>query len=883
MEDKETRLPSYGESLASPDRRRIMKMAAAIAALPLASACGSGGSELQAPSDVTLPDALKSASTRTVSFDANWQFFNGTLDPAAASLASFADQGWRSMNLPHDWSIEDLPGGSDDGQATSQPSHLFVFEQPTLTSSAPTRIGPFDKTASPGDRATGRTIGGEGWYRKHFTFKPTPGQQVELRFDGVYQNSDVWINGQHLGFHPYGYTAFAYDLTPYLVAGDNVIAVRVQNLGLNSRWYAGSGIYRHTHLTTTNAVRIPRFGVGLTTQQLSAGSATVNAQITVQNASTASVSTSVRILFFDASGKQVANASSAAQTIAAGASKDTLLTIAVPSPQIWSPDTPYLYTAVVQVNNAGTVTDQTLETFGIRTVTVSATDGFILNGTPLKLKGGNVHHTNGALGSISLGDEEYWRMSTLKAGGFNAVRCSHNPPSREFVQAAEKVGMILLNEFVDMWDVAKNPDDYHLYFPQYWESDLESWVLASRNSPAVCLWSIANEIYDSTTAQPRGQQLITKLKSLDTSRPVMQGGAQGILSIYNGPSVAPYTDFCDVHYEQSYVAARQAVPNKAWNQSESYASTFYDNWQQVTNNSFVVGDFVWTAWDYMGEAGLNVPALIDKGSDTETSFLGPGFSAFGEQAGGAWAPYPWFAAGCGDFDLIGQPTAQHLYRRAVWNASPIEMAVARPVSGNQQQQAFSFGWFDELESWTWDVPAATSMRVHVYTSADRVDLHLNGQLLQSLTLQATDKCIASFWVPYQAGTLQAIAFKNGTQIGSKTLTTTGASAAIQLSSDTLTLAASPDAVAHVLASVVDAQGRLVPDAVVRVSFAASGGQLAAVGSGNPHNVDSFQRGKRYSYHGKAMAYIRAPQNPGQIVVTASADGLSSASLTLTVA
>ncbi|WP_341676400.1 glycoside hydrolase family 2 TIM barrel-domain containing protein [Niveibacterium sp. SC-1] len=865
-----------------PVGQRIKQVAiAGVAALLVA--CGSNDSN-GPKMDSDLAAANDFMSSRTRSFDEDWKFYKGSLGADQASLVGFDDSGWRRLDLPHDWSIEDLEGGSTDGAATSQPSNLFVFEQPSLTASAPQRIGPYDAKLTEGDRQTGRVLGGEGWYRKHFAFTPSDKQRVSVRFDGVYQNSDVWINGQHLGFHPYGYTEFTYDLTPYLKSGDNVIAVRVQNIGKNSRWYSGSGIYRHTWLTTTDTLNIPVYGVGLTTQSLSANGASVNTTVTVQNSSSASQAGSVRAMFFDADGTEVGSARADLGSVAAGAAKDVALTLNVPNAHPWSPDTPYLYTAVVQVMVNDTIKDQIVEKFGVRTIQVSATDGLLLNGKPIKLRGANVHHDNGPLGAVSLDDQERWRLSTLKNAGFNSVRTAHNPPSQAMLKAADELGVILLDEFVDMWDVQKNDNDYHLYFADWWQKDVTAWILASRNHPSVGIWSIANEIYDAGAAESIGAQLMTKVRSLDGSRPIMQGGGQGIIDRFNSPTTASYVDIGDIHYQLSFAKEHQAFPNKTWMQSESYPAAAYDHWKLVTDNNFVIGDFVWAGWDYMGEAGMNVPRLIPADSGSETAFLGltsqANAQAFGSQAGGVWGPYPWFAAGDGDFDLIGQVAPQHLYRRVVWGDSQIEMAVARPVSGGRQQQAFNFGWFDELESWTWDQPEGTKMRVHVYTSADKIDLFLDGNLLESRTLSDSDKRIGSFWVAYHPGTLRAVAYRNGTEIGRKELVTTEAPAALVLSADVQSMSTSRDSLAHVLVQVVDAQGRLVPDAVVRVNVSVSGGELAAMGSGNAHNVDSFKSGKRYSYHGKAMAYVRPSKTPGKIVVTASADGLRSATLEL---
>jgi beta-galactosidase len=854
----------------------------ALAALEVAPAAASTGPQ----------PGSAGAARREMSFDEGWRFLRG--DVSGAQVSGFDDSHWRELDVPHDWRIEDLPyATSDDGGATANPSAFAFDTNPSPDGNPPQAIGPFDVNAdpvpdevtdylghwvAPGGRSQGYTVAGVGWYRKQFTVPDLvlggqgaqgtgDGQRAELRFDGVYGRTDVWLNGVHLGFHPNGYTSFAYDLTPHLnPGGENVLAVRVDNSGKTSRWYTGSGIYRHTWLTVTGPVRIPLWGMYVTTPVVDERQSVAHVEVQVANFGAAATA-SVRMTVLDPRGKRVVTQTTPAQTVSTGATQTYAAELGIANAALWSPDDPSLYQVVAEVLLDGEVVDTVTTTFGIRSLEWNGTDGFLLNGKQVKLLGGCIHHDHGPLGAVAL--------ETLKAAGFNAIRASHNPRSPYMLEVCDRLGMLVWDEFSDVWDIAKTKDDYSNYFPQYWQQDLTSMILRDRNHASVILWSLGNEIpSDPNNYGPRMKALV---RSLDTTRAITAGGT----SFTNS-----YDDLLDVHYgnwtsqqngqpaPDSVLSTHASDPAKAVTQSESFAASIYDDFKLSEDNPWMAGNFVWTAWDYIGETGISAPAFGDTYQAAANYQLGATFGV---------VPYPWFNSFSGDFDLIGQRKPQNYWREVVYGRSTIEMMVERPAPSGTEEVALLFGYYDELESWTWDVPQGQSMTVHVYTSGDNVTLLLNGTQIAAKSLTDTDRMVATLSVPYTPGELTAIATRNGTEIGRKTLTTTGAPAALRLSSDVGSLTTARDALAHVLVEVVDAAGRRVPDAVVKVGFAVNGaGQLAGVGNGNPHNADSFQRPRRWTWHGQALAILRPEKTPGRLTLTATAQGLKSASISLPV-
>src|SRR6266545_2093488 len=501
--------------------------------------------------------------------------------------------------------------------------------------------------------------------------------------------------------------------------------------------------------------------------------------------------------------------------------------------------------------------------------------------------GGNVHHDHGPMGAVALGRSEERRVEILKAAGFNSIRTAHNPPTPELLDACDRLGMLVMDEFVDMWDTGKNPQDYSVFFAEWWERDLTGMVFRDRNHPSVVMWSLGNEITDNTNGR-RGAEMARLLRSLDPTRPITLGG--GSTFTPDDPSWQ-YVDVGDVHYNangKAYGQMHAAHPDKAMTHNETFPATIYQDLKFAGDNVWATGTWVWAAWDYLGEAGIGktpIPPVGTAETIGDQSVM-PGWSISRElhhSWGGFGYPYPYFQANCGDIDLIGQRKPQNYWRAAVTGRSPVEMLVERPAPPGLEQVAVWWGYFDELASWTWDVEPAHPMTVHVYTPGDSVTLLLNGTEFPRGAATAPERGMATFTVPYEAGELTAIAGQDGKEIGRRTLETVGAPVALRLTSDVNDLTTGRDDLSHVLVEVVDSRGHVVPDAVFQISFEVGGaGRLAAVGNGNPHNVDSFRRPRRHTWHGRALAIVRPAKRPGSLTLTAKAPGLRPATLTLEV-
>ena len=851
-------MKAEGKELTLTRREALQGIAgvAAAAMLPV----GAMGEKAKKGAAAAWPgDAAKKFGA--TAFTDEWRFHRG--DASGADAAMFDDSAWRLLDVPHDWSIEDLAGAEPQ-------SGSAIWSQGT----DPLRIGPFDVGASEGQIATGWTVGGVGWYRKTFEKPEVPqGGKVQLRFDGVYMNCDVWINGAQVGNHPYGYTQFAFDVTPHLKDGKNVVAVKVNNTGRNSRWYSGSGIFRKVWLSVAGDLLIPEFGVSVTTPQVARDAAAVNLDVTVENGSAANRKGNLRVRLLDAAGVSAGEAQAPISVVANGKATATCA-VKVANPKLWSPAEPNLYRAEVVVESGGKVVDATALNVGIRKVEIDAAGGLRINGELLKLQGGCVHHDNGVLGSACIPRAEERRVETLKASGYNAIRTSHNPPSRDFLDACDRVGMVVIDEAFDCWEAGnKNPQDYHLYFKEWWQRDLEAMILRDRNHPCVVFWSIGNEINER--AEPHGVEtgkaLQAAVHKLDPTRPV----TAAICHAWDHPGkkwedMQPAFTYLDVggyNYQWTeYEKDHAKYPERLMMGTESFPNQAFQNWQAVEKNSYVLGDFVWTAIDYLGESGIG-HASISSGDAHDV------FSP----------PYPWFNSYCGDIDLIGNKKPQSYFRDVVWRRSKVEMAVQRPVPDRYTERVSMWGWSDELRSWTWPGFEGKPLTVRVYTRGDKVTLLLNGKEVGSKSLTEKDALKAEFAIPYAAGELKAVAYEGGSEIGTITFTTAGKAHKLLLRPDRAKLKATRDDLSYVMVQVVDEAGRLVPDAVAPVSFAVSGaGEMAAVGNANPKDVASFRQPRRDTFHGECVVVVRPTGKPGAIEVKAEAPGLESASLTLEV-
>ncbi len=818
-------------------------------------------------------------------FDSGWRFYRG--DAAGAERPEYDDSAWRLLDLPHDWSVEDLaplPESTGEGSIWGE-------------TDVPYRIGPFDRYLSEGKRDTGWFVGGTGWYRKRFAANAGDGAQVEILFDGVYMNSDVWLNGQHLGNHPYGYTTFAYDLTPYLHGeGENVLAVRVRNEGQNSRWYSGSGIYRHVWLNVTREVRVPLWGVYVTTPAVSKEDATVKVEVKTENRGKSASEVAVRVRLRGPNNVPAGNHETT-QVVEAGRSAQVEQEFAIKGPQLWSTATPLLYRAEVELLVGGRTVDRTATSFGIRKIEVDAERGLRINGEATKLRGGCMHHDNGLLGAAAIDRADERRVELMKANGFNAIRCSHNPPSPAFLDACDRLGVLVIDEAFDQWEIQKNPQDYHLYFKDWWQRDVDAIVLRDRNHPSVIFWSIANEVPER--ADPPGvaiaKQLVAEVKRLDPTRPVTAAipfffESGGRRPWAESDPAFQYLDVGGYNYQwQEYERDHARVPNRVMMGTESFPLHAFENWQRVERNSYVIGDFVWTGMDYLGESGignaqLNSPVPFPQGG---TPAPGGAPAELGGMSATSFAlifaDYPWFNAYCGDIDLIGQPKAQLYYKHVLWGVSKLEMAVQRPLPEGRKELLSAWGWSDELQSWTWPGHEGRILKVRVYSSGDQVRLLLNGREMGAKAVSAENRFTAEFDVPYVAGELKAMAFANGKQIAERVFKTAGKPAQLRLKADRASIRRDRNDLAYVTLEVLDEAGEVVPDATAPVAFSLNGaGELAAAGTANPKDMRSFRPQRSTTFHGRCLAIVRATGSAGTITLRAQAEGLEAASVALTV-
>ncbi len=791
-----------------------------------------------------LPVLSPASPRRDDRFDADWRFHRG--DVADAGRAEFDDGAWRVVDTPHDWSIEDLPPGE-------------------------TVVGPFDPVASAGQVDTGWVVGGTGWYRKRFRLPDgRADRRVTVLFDGVYMDAQVWLNGHLVGSHPYGYTSFGCDLSDHLDrTGDNVLAVRVGNEGRNSRWYTGSGIYRPVRLLTTGPLHIGQWGVFCSTPSVSAGRATVRTQVELANHAATVTDVEVLVSLLGADGVEVAAAGTATQVPARGESTASVDSH-VAHPRLWRPDSPHLYRAVVEVYASGELADRQEVTFGIRQLTLDATDGLRLNGAPLKLKGGCLHHDHGILGAAAIARAEERRVELLRAAGYNAVRTAHNPPSTAFLDSCDRLGLLVLDEAFDQWTEPKNPDDYHRYFEDQAEHDIAAMVRRDRNHPSVFCWSIGNEIRERFERPDLALRLRQAVLADDPTRPV----TAAICGMWDnpdkrwGPQTDPAFEHLDLggyNYEpDEYEPDHERQPARVMACLESFPSDAYKCWDLVERLPYVVGDFVWTAWDYLGEAGIGRAYVV------------------GEDAGAELGAWPWHIAGCGDIDLLGRRKPQSYYREALWRPGVLQATVHRPLPAGAERQITRWGWPDVASHWTWPGHERETLTVEVYSSCDRVRLWLNNRDLGEQPTTRGHEHRAVFQVRYQPGELLAVGVWDA-QVVRHALRTAGDPAALRLRPDRTELRASRDDLSFIAVEVVDAAGVVVPAAQLPVTLTVRGpASLAAVGNANPLDADSFRGPTRHTWQGALQAIVRPTGEPGEVTLRATAPGMPAGEVGLSV-
>ncbi|WP_321332244.1 glycoside hydrolase family 2 TIM barrel-domain containing protein [uncultured Bacteroides sp.] len=784
--------------------------------------------------------------------DSGWYF---RLDEAEDTIGSLAGAStWKRVDLPHDWSIESLVNQSEG-----------------IT------CGPFTRH-SVGGKSTGNTAGGVGWYARTFTIPAGEKNKLHaLYFEGAYMETKVWVNGKEVGYHPNGYTSFFCDIPAQCLLPDkvNVLVVRVANLGRNSRWYSGSGIYRHVWMVTTDKLHLKDWSNVIVTTALTADSAHLKLSSTLYNKYDTLQQATLAVRILSPQGRQVV-AVDRDFTLHSGEEREVSFPLTVAHPQLWSTDTPVMYKAILSVlNSEGEMVCRNEIPFGIRSLDFSASKGMLLNGQPIKLKGGCIHHDNGFLGAAAIDRAEVRKVELLKANGYNAVRCAHNPPSEAFLTACDTLGLLVIDEAFDQWRKPKNPNDYHRFFDKCAGRDISSMVRRDRNHPSVIMWSIGNEIQERSDSS--GVDIARYLKSVvlsyDTTRPV----TAAVNDYWDNPGLSWKTDsekafstldICGYNYMwREYENDHRKFPQRIMFGSESTAGEAAVNWDLVEKHPFIIGDFVWTALDYLGEAGI-AHALSLKSEEVNPQFL----------------EWPWFNAWCGDIDLCGDKKPQSYYRDVVWRRTPVAICVHTPVKEGLKEKVSYWGWVDEYPSWSWNGYENQAMKVNVYSRACLVRLYLNGKLLGEQPVGTVNKYTASFNVRYQSGKLKAVNVVNGKETDAIVLRTSGKPYALKLTADRTSLAASPNDLSYVHIAVTDKEGNIIADSNAKVLLSVSGeGTIAGSGNASPTDMESFRSLTPRVYKGKALVILRPKGGAsGEIVLTVASPGLQQATFRITV-
>lgn len=724
--------------------------------------------------------------------------------------------------MPHDWSIE----------------------------------GPFDKD-NPTGKGGGFLPSGVGWYRKSFSL---PGafsrKRVFIEFDGVMANSDVWINGQHLGKRPYGYVSFRYELTGHLNFGagqPNVLAVRADNSGQPaSRWYTGAGLYRHVRLVVTDPVHVEHWGTFVTTPEVADARATVRVECAVVNQSDAARNVSLQVALVGPDGRAAGTAETKPQSIAAGQTVTFRQDIVVRNPKRWDINSPALYTAVASVRAGRATLDAERVKFGIRDFKFEAATGFWLNGRNFKLKGVCLHHDASAFGAAVPLRAWERRLEILRGLGVNAIRTAHNPPAPEFLDLADRMGFLVMDELFDAWTVAKNPHDYHLYFNEWSHTDTRDTVRRDRNHPSIIAYSAGNEIHDTPKAELAKRilaGLVRVFHEHDPTRPVTQGLFRPNVSKDYDNGLADLLDVVGQNYrENEILAAHRQKPTRKILGTENTHTR--EAWLALRDNPPYAGQFIWAGIDYLGES--------------------PG--------------WPLVSFNFGLLDRTGTPRPLAFQRQSWWATEPMVHATRRVAATPLAPTDPGYGVDRRpqvlFSDWTPRDMAPHDETVEVYSNCEQVELFLNGKSLGAKA-RPSDDSSRNWKVPFETGTLKAVGSNGGRVVATHELRTAGPPARVALSADRARVAPVWDDVSYVTATVVDANGVIVPNAAARVTFKATGpGRVVAVDSGDSASHEAFQASERTTYQGRCFAMIKATAASGRVHLTATSPGLTGGSVVI---
>lgn len=796
----------------------------------------------------------------SILFDRGWRYLSGKfMTFFGQDLHNVDESRWKAIDLPHD-----------------------------------AVIGLERNPSNPSGMAGGYTPNSMLYYCKEFDCpEEWRNKEVIAEFEGVYMNAEILLNGNLIVSHPYGYTSFFAELTPYLKYGrKNVLLVTVNNLAqANSRWYAGSGIYRHVRLHVGELVHIRPWQFKVCTPEVSAESAEICFSANLTNLTGSAQQVSIRYDISEkGTGVKVLSGQITPLYLMEKGDTSVEYSVQLKNPKLWDIDSPNLYEAAYEVlSDKGEVLDSGSVTFGIRSISFDSKNGFQLNGRTVKMKGGCIHHDHGPLGAAAFDDAEERRVRILKDAGFNAIRCAHNPPSVAFLDVCDRLGMLVVDEAFDCWRLGKNPFDYHLCFSDWWKRDLDSMIDRDYNHPSIVVWSVGNEVIERD-GRSGGVEICRMLAdhahSKDPSRPVtiacndivalsadddvedanwaanLKGNVidkENDLFGDKTRDVFASLDIAGYNYLiKRYGYDQGKFPDRVIMGTETFPHTHYDNWKETMAHDNVVGDFVWTSFDYLGEAGI-------------------GKVEYDEQDGWGGA-YPWFYANCGDFDICGTKRPQSYYRDIVWDQreKPF-IGVYDPRFHGRKIVLKEWAWEPVQEGYSFPGCEGMETLVDVYSQYDEVELFVNGKSYGRKPAGDGSKCIAQFTITYEPGELTAIAYQDGMEKSRETVRTTGAPAKILLEPEDCSFCKE---LIYVRVEAVDQNGERVPYAENEIQFSCTGSaEIIAVGNGNPITEESFTADHRKAYEGRALVILRR-KGEGSVALTASSDGLEGTSVTL---
>ncbi len=826
---------------------------------------------------------------KRVNIDKGWKFTR-----EAVGFYSFMEPIDEVVNLPHDFTIE--------------------------TDVSPDSIN---------NTRTGYYDGGIGSYIKELDIPAEwEGRRLVVEFDGAYMCTEVYLNGNLVTKQPYGYTPFHADLTPYINYGkkNRLVAIVNNTSPQNSRWYTGSGLYRHVDLLSGPEVHLSPWSIYAYTERVEGTDAFVTVEVTVENHSNKDSKQFVKVTMNEEGNKETAAEGYLVIHVPANSKASSKVNLIVENPIIWDIDSPELYNinAYLYEKNASqdkdiTITDTDQTIFGIRTISADRKNGFMLNGRSIKLKGGCVHHDNGILGTASFYDSEYRKMKLHKDNGYNAIRSAHNPPSRDMLEACDRLGLLVINEAFDGWSYMKNINDYHLYFDDWWKRDMERFMLRDRNHPSIIMWSTGNEVVERhglSEGHRLAGQVAAFARSIDDTRFITNGQCtpydglededmqrslmtqeekkeskvdfQNVGSEYSNAKWPEWTEsFIDPldivgynYLEFRYEEDGELYPDRIICGTESQPEKIDIIWDKVEKHSYLIGDFNWTSYDYIGESGLGYSEYLE--TDDNTLHSGNVRSRAG---------YPWRTAYSSDFDICGEVRPQLAYRKIVWGSDETYIAANNPLNWGKKEVKTDWAWTECYNEWTFNGHEGKSTYVDVYSAADEVELFINGKSQGRQSAGKANRFKARFDVTYEPGTILAVSYNKSKdtsgqeyqEVSRQELKTAGEASDIRITLEKSQLKADGQSLAYALVEIVDKDGNRVPFDNYKVKAQVNGkATLAAFGSARPATEENYTLGEFTSYHGKLQAIIRSGYEADEIELVVSSDELGQAKATINI-